>query len=179
MSGVPGSGKSAVARELGLKLPAVVLDHDDTKTAILESGVSEREAGAASYSVLRALSVRFLEQGNSVIIDSPCLYSELLNHGVEVAKHYQAEYRYIECQLNDMDELDRRLRARDTRPSQIQFLDQEFRHAGAEPRLARELIEEWSVRMKRPARDWLRLDTSGPLNECVSKALDYVHRREN
>ena len=36
---------------------------------------------------------------------------ELLDYGVKVAKQHEAEYRYIECQLGDMEELDRPGRA--------------------------------------------------------------------
>ena len=48
MSGMLGSGKSSVARALTGKMDALVLDHDDTKSAILNSGVSALTAGAAS-----------------------------------------------------------------------------------------------------------------------------------
>lgn len=176
MSGVPGSGKSTVARKMGLVLSAVILDHDDMKTAILDSGVSETLAGAASYSVIKALSSRLLEEGNSVIIDSPCLYTELVDHGISAAKIHGAEYRYIECQLGDLSELDRRLRSRTTRPSQIQSLDQEFSHAGKKPRLALELIKEWASGMKRPPNNYLQLDTSNSLEECTSTALEFIRK---
>jgi predicted kinase len=116
MSGVPGSGKSTIAGELASRLQAVVLDHDDTKTAILNSGVSESQAGAASYEVIKVLSARVLEQGFSVIVDSPCLYTQLLEHGISSAFREGAEYRYIECVLPDLAELDRRLRARHATP---------------------------------------------------------------
>ena len=176
MSGVPGSGKSELARQLARKLPAIMLDHDVTKSAILRSGVSESEAGAASYEVIKALSAQILHQGSSVIIDSPCLYAELVEHGMHTASQEAAEYKYIECQLADMDELERRLQARDTKPSQIQSLDQIFRHAGADPTLARDLIEDWAGRMQRPEDNWLLLDTSKPLAECLSEALAYVRQ---
>lgn len=53
--------------ESAANLLSVALDHDDTRSAILRSGVSEAEAGSASYEVLEALSARFLEQNRSVI----------------------------------------------------------------------------------------------------------------
>ncbi len=123
-----------------------------------------------------AHTARIVERGNSVIIDSPCLYTELVEHGIRVATEAKVKYRYIECQLTDMDELDRRLRTRDTKPSQISFLDQMLSHAGARPTLARELIGDWASRVQRPKDNWLLLDTSEPFNDCVSKALAYIER---
>ena len=40
MHGMPGSGKSTVARELGQRIAAVVLDKDVIKAALLRSGVA-------------------------------------------------------------------------------------------------------------------------------------------
>lgn len=37
MSGLPGSGKSTLSREIARRLDAVIVDHDVTKTALLES----------------------------------------------------------------------------------------------------------------------------------------------
>ena len=174
MSGVPGSGKSTLARRIAAELSAVVLDHDETKSAILASGVAEAQAGAASYEVIKTLTRELLSQGHSVIVDSPCLYPQLLEYGQNAAEELDASYRYIECVLNDMEALDRRLQARVAKPSQVRSLNQSFSHAGAPPRPARDLIAEWAVRAVRPEGESLVVDTSVPLAECVERALTYV-----
>jgi len=174
MSGVPGSGKSTIARALSGALDAVIVDHDVTKSALLTARIAEADAGRASYEVLRALSDSILSQRRSVIFDSPCLYDELLDTGMETAKRHAAEYRYIECQQPNLEVLNQRLLARTPKPSQIQHLDQSFRHAGAEPVLARDLIAEWAHTMKRPNDAYLTLDTGQSLASCVERAIDYV-----
>ncbi len=175
MSGVPGSGKSTLARSLAREFPAIVLDHDDTKSAILNSGVTESQAGGASYSVIKSLTHVFLQQGFSVIVDSPCLYPELLAHGIEVAHKHGARFKYIECQIADLDELDKRLRSRAPKPSQIRSLDQTISHAGAAPALARSLVQDWATRAHRPSGRWLLLHTDLPLGECVKQARSYMN----
>ncbi len=52
MSGVPGSGKSTIVRGVATHLNAIILDHDDTKSAILATGIENDLASKASYSVL-------------------------------------------------------------------------------------------------------------------------------
>ncbi len=42
MSGFPGSGKSTLSREIARRLDAVIVDHDVTKTALLESTSQHR-----------------------------------------------------------------------------------------------------------------------------------------
>ena len=151
-----------------------MLDHDVTKSAILSSGVSASEAGAASYQVIKDLTASILQQGVSVIIDSPCLYADLVTFGLTQASKASASYRQIECQLVDHKALDARLRSRATMPSQIKHLDQMFSHAGNSSVLARDLILEWAANMQHPPGDWLALDTSAPLSECVTQAMAFI-----
>jgi predicted kinase len=176
MAGVPGSGKSTIARGLYRKLGAIVIDHDITKSALLAAGIPEKDAGRASYSVLDALSDSILSQGHSLIFDSPCLYDDLLRRGMATASRFSAAYRYIECQPPDMETLSQRLASREARPSQIQHLDQSFSHAGAPPVLARDLVAEWASSMKRPSSDYLILDTGESVDSCIRRAIAYVIR---
>jgi predicted kinase len=80
MSGAPGSGKTTIAHALAKRIGAVVIDHDVTKSALLDANVPASIAGAASYQALNDLARHLLEQGYNVIFDSPCFYVELLNN---------------------------------------------------------------------------------------------------
>ncbi len=106
MSGVPGSGKTTIATALGKQIGAVVIDHDVTKTALLEADVPISIAGRASYYVLDGIARHLLSQGHSVIFDSPCLYEELLERGKKMAANANAAYRYIGCVLDTSRPLD-------------------------------------------------------------------------
>src|SRR2546423_608664 len=112
MSGAPGSGKTTLAHAIAGRIGAAVIDHDVTKSALLAADVPAAIAGRASYAVLDALAQHLLAQRHSVIFDSPCFYEELLERGQRLARQAGAQYRYIECVVEDLHELDRRLRTR-------------------------------------------------------------------
>ncbi|MCH7580762.1 MAG: ATP-binding protein, partial [Chloroflexi bacterium] len=60
MAGVPGSGKSALARLIGRGAKAVVLDKDVLKTAALEGGADEELASGVAYDTFFALAGHLL-----------------------------------------------------------------------------------------------------------------------
>jgi predicted kinase len=174
MSGAPGAGKTTIAHELVRRLGLIALDHDVVKSAVLHSGGTFETAGPISYGVLFALASDLLEQGFGVIIDSPCYYDDLLAAGRKLAAAPGRAYRYIECVTEDIDVLDRRLRARTGLRSQRPSVNQ------PPPDLAVDrdatgaaLFRAWIAGMKRPER-FLRLDTIRPLAACVDDAMAYL-----
>ena len=174
MSGVPGAGKTTLAHALARRVGAVVIDHDVTKSALLEAGVPVASAGAASYRVLHATARHLLRQGHSVIFDSPCLYRDLLEHGQDLAREIGATYRYIECVVNDLDELDRRLRARPRLPSQLAGVRSPPTAGSGKAHVDEAVFRDWLANMQRPASDYLVLDTTRPLHQCLEAAISYV-----
>jgi predicted kinase len=174
MSGVPGSGKSTIAEEVTRQLNAIVVDHDDTKSAILSTGIENDQAGQASYEVIKAITAKFLGQGFSVIIDSPCLYRSLLEYGISTARKNGAEYRYIECKLDNLTLLNQSLLDRGSKPSQIETLEGTISHKGKHPRDGKAVVEEWASNMKRPESNFLVLDTAFQIEECMQKVVSYI-----
>ena len=76
MSGIPGTGKSILARRICQITNAVLLDLDVIKSSILasvENNIDFKFAGKVAYEMIFKLTDSNLEIGNSVIIDSPCI----------------------------------------------------------------------------------------------------------
>jgi len=175
MSGAPGAGKSTVARAISRRTGASVLDHDVTKSALLGAGVATTIAGHASYQALLALARSLLDQGVSVVLDSPCYYQELLDTGLQLAGETGACYRYIECAIEDMTALARRLRERPRLPSQIPDLAAASARTTAGETLSGEaLFQEWIGNMKRPTHSYLRVDTACPLADCLAAIFAFL-----
>ena len=157
MAGQPGAGKSALARLIGRRTGAVVLDKDVLKTAALESGAAEAVAGSISYEAFFALADHLLGQGLSVVLDSPSYWESIPVKGTAIAAQRMVPYYFIECICSDRDELARRLRER--------------------PRLRSNPGEEALADDRDtvvPGGAFLRMDTTLPIERCLQLALDYL-----
>ena len=95
--GLPGSGKSTLARALGRRLGWVVLDKDDIKD-VLDGEIAE--AGALAYEIMWRVAGTQLDQGLSIICDSP-LSQESYDHALVLAHKYSVRLLLLECQCTD------------------------------------------------------------------------------
>lgn len=157
MHGDPGSGKSALALALGRRLPAVVVDKDILKSAILRAGGSEQLAAAAAYEAFFGLAESLLSQGQSVILDSPCVWPSIEERGRGIAAAAGMPWMMIECTC-PVGVIDQRLAARSGLESH--------------PTVRR----DWYARpgTYRPSCDRLIVDTTRPVDDLTSEALTYL-----
>jgi predicted kinase len=182
MSGVPGAGKTTIARELVRHRRLVAIDRDVVLTAMLDSDGADKLdsdgtftfARVASYGVVKAMADDVLAQGLGVIIDSPCFYDELLAAGQALAAKHGVAYRYIECVTEDIGLLDTRLRSRPALRSQRPSVDEPPIDLDPDrERSGRDMFAGGIANAKRPDT-YLRLDTTQPLDECVAEALMFL-----
>ncbi|HFF3186521.1 TPA: AAA family ATPase [Bacillus cereus] len=167
MSGFPGSGKSTVSKYIAKLTGAVIIDHDVLKSALLKSlkvkGIESTIVGGLAYDAEWVLIDSYLEQGHSVILDSPCLYEGMVEKGIELSNKHGVKYKYIECYLNDMEEINRRLQTRKCMISQIEKVESEVG------------FKKWLNGSKRPSNnEYLIVDSSKPIEQYVEKMMDYM-----
>ncbi|KAI0967303.1 hypothetical protein F4678DRAFT_465554 [Xylaria arbuscula] len=96
MSGAPGSGKTTTANRLARRIDAVVIPHDKIKSLLLDSGVSFGEAGKMAYGLDWVLAEDAMRQELSFIVDTPCLYPQILDRGHALTRAYGYKYCYAE-----------------------------------------------------------------------------------
>jgi len=157
MHGEPGSGKTTLTKALASRIPAIHLDKDVITSAMMHVHIPKEVGGPASYEVLWDLSRSFLNQGHSVIIDSPAFWAVIEETGRGLAREMDVSYFMIETQCADTDELDRRLATRERLLS-----NPELRYEGQRPGT------------REPSRDRLILDSTRPIEEMVKTALEYL-----
>ncbi|MBH9964931.1 AAA family ATPase [[Bacillus] enclensis] len=167
MSGFPGSGKSTLSREIAKRTEAIIIDHDVSKTALLETPagaeMENKTSGSISYHIDWSFIESMLSQGKKVIFDSPCLYDEIIVNGTDLAKKYQAKYKYVECYLNDFNEINRRLKNRERKTSQIKEVNS---------------LDDFNRTLensKKPAdHRYLVVDTSMGLDTYIDEVMEYL-----
>ncbi|KFY86658.1 hypothetical protein V500_07494 [Pseudogymnoascus sp. VKM F-4518 (FW-2643)] len=123
MSGAPGSGKSTIALRLARSIDGIVINHDLLKSFFLDTNTPFDQAAKLAYNLDWVLAEDLLKQGRSVIIDSVCNYATLLEKGAAVAEQHGCAYRFVECRVEDVEVLDRRLRGRVAMRSQRTGID--------------------------------------------------------
>ena len=157
MHGPPGSGKSTLARALGHALPAVVIDKDLIASALIRHGVPYADAGAPSYQVMYAQAARFLEDGQSVVFDSPCFWPRIEQTTRRIAANAGARWVMIETACAE-DLRDARLANRERLESNPAARDTGPMREG----------------MYLPKCERVTVDTASPLDRCLEAALSGI-----
>lgn len=163
LSGLPGTGKSAIADGVGRALHVPVLSVDPIESAILEAGVARSfETGLAAYMVANALADRNLTDGLDTVIDAVNSVEPARDMWRTLATKHRAELRIIACVLHDPATQKARLagRKRGLALPEPAWADVEGRRS------------EWTA--------WpephLTLDALEPIEANLAKALDYLGR---
>ena len=153
LSGLPGTGKSSIARGLAKRIRAVWLRVDSVEQAIRESGVAPGAMDDAGYRVLYALAYDNLLVECDVIADSVNPWMLTRDAWRDVGLRAKAEVIEVEIVCTDLEEHRKRIA---TRTSDV-------------PGLA---LPDWQAVIERDYHPWDRghlvIDTAGrSVSECI------------
>jgi len=113
LAGLPGSGKSAVAEDLGGALGCAVLSVDPVEAAMWRAGVSKTEpTGLAAYIVVEALAEEQIAFGHTVIIDAVNSVEPARGQWRALGQRLGVRLAFIEVACSDADVHRRRLAGR-------------------------------------------------------------------
>ena len=170
MAGLPGTGKSTLARALAQRLPGVVLDKDAIRAALFEPGQVEYSLAQDDF----CQEIMLQTAGYLVVKDAEL---HVLLDGRTFSRRYQRErviefceklgttWAVLECVCAEQTAL-RRLAeavAQNTHPA-----------TNRTPELYRQIRKMWEP-IDEPK---LVIDTDASLGSCVDQALRYLGARE-
>lgn len=89
----------------------------------------------------------------------------MVGKGIKLSNKHGVKYKYIECYLNDMEEINMRLQTRKRLVSQIEKVESEV------------AFKKWLDGGKRPLNsEYLIVNSSEPLERYAEKMMDYMSR---
>ena len=104
-SGLPGTGKTALAEAVGRKLGIPVFAKDWLEATLLRCELipssEERPLGSAGYELLTVLAERQLMLGQSVILDSVASTESIRSSWKQLTVKYDADCLIVECVCSD------------------------------------------------------------------------------
>jgi predicted kinase len=155
LGGLPGTGKTTIARELARAMDAVHIRIDAIEQAILESRLSPESVEDAGYRAGYALAEENLRLGRTVIADSVNPLPVTRDDWLRVANRAQVAGVEVEIECTDADEHRRRVEAR-------------FGDLPGLPALTWQDVVEREYHPWR--RDHLVIDTAGrTVEQCVTR----------
>ncbi len=157
--GLPGAGKSTVARELSRRLRAAVVESDAVRSLLFPRPAFTEDESAWVFEVCHALVERLLRRGHAVVLDATNL----------IERHRQAVYTIAERRRAPL------LVLRVEAPSEVVRQRLARRPAGSDsPSLA-----TWDVylRMRAVQEPILRPHTTIDTSQALGPALDAFERQ--
>ncbi len=120
MAGLPGTGKSTLALELGRKLGWLVLDKDLLNAVVLEHAqMAQSQAGPLSYELVLRLTWELLvQQSQSLILDTAGRQVFIYERACTIAQEAGAVLKVVQCQAPQAIRRER-LAGRVSGPSQV------------------------------------------------------------
>ncbi len=160
LGGLPGTGKTTIARLLVERLGGAHVRIDSIETAMWRAGISrDQPTGIGSYVVAEAVAESCLRAGSAVVVDAVNPVEAARRAWRLLAERASARLRVVEVVCSDEEQHRRRLETRET--------DLE----GA-------LMPTWDDVVAREYDPWVEprlvVDTREPLEACLARIERYL-----
>ena len=167
MAGVPGSGKSTLAEKIRRCTNSIIIDRDVIKSSMLKAGIKDPLLTDTSYLIVFDLIEYYLGKGIDVIVDTSCYLEKTLERGLTLSRKYRANYKYIECKVDNFEYIEERIKTRKNLASQLR-----------EPTLEKyNSLVDSSLKPKN--KDILIINTTSEEDYNMGDILSYLYENKN
>ena len=168
-SGLPGTGKSALAEAVGRELGTPVFAKDWLEATLVRCELTpankNKPLGSAGYQLLTTLAERQLMLGQSVILDSVASTESIRSTWKQLSAKYGAEWLVIECVCSDESVHRARLKTRQRHIPGWHELE------WADVERVRTYYAQWN-------EPRLIIDCVSPLDKNLGIVLDWIKTKE-
>jgi predicted kinase len=154
--GLPGTGKSTLARHLAVRTGAVWLRIDEIENAMRRNGLTAQQTGVAAYSVAHDVAANHLRRGLTVIADAVNPVAAARDGWRALAEEAAARHLVVETVCPDLAEHRRRV------------ADRASDLPGWDPPTWPE-VERTAAGYERREDDRLVIDTTQPVDAAVDR----------
>lgn len=169
MVGLPGSGKSHLARAVARKVRAVVLDSDAMRVALFGEPRHTKREHARLFPALHVLMERMLARGNSVIIDATNLHEAHRRPYYKIAERYGAPVVLVRTWA-PWPVIKRRLEARGVEGLRVKESAAARDYSGATV----EVYEAMRAGSERLRKKHVSVDTSRDVGDAVDRIVSLL-----
>lgn len=159
--GLPGTGKSTLARHLANRMGALLVRIDAIEGAMWRNGLRPEQTGVAAYSVAHDLAAEHLSRGLPVVADAVNPVEAARAGWRDLASKLHARHAVIETSCSDVREHRRRV---ETRTIDIPDF----------PRPSWEWVSQQAKEYEPRTDERLVLDTTQDLDTCLRLVDRYV-----
>jgi len=99
--GLPGSGKSTVARIIAKEIRAKILRTDEIRKALIREPKYNEMEKEMIYDAMFLAAEQLLKEGESVILDATFYKEELRDKAIDIAENLKKKFLIIECRAGD------------------------------------------------------------------------------
>ncbi len=164
MSGLPGTGKSYLARCLVEKLPFVILETDFVRKTLFPEPAYSAEESSRVFRVCHALIDKLLKRGVRIIFDATNLIEFQRAHVYRIVDRAEAKLVILRI-VAPQEVIQERMQRRKTQRSPDDISDADWR-----------IYKRMAEREQPIGRPHLVIDTSGDLEIAVRKIIRAVTR---
>jgi|Deesub1362A_J573_1020465.scaffolds.fasta_scaffold00057_124 hypothetical protein len=162
LCGLPGTGKSTLAKRITRRYSATILQTDEVRKEIIKKPTYSQEEKRLVYKVVFLITKYLLKSKRNVILDGTFYKRKLRNEAYKIADECKNRFIIIECTAPE-EVIKKRMKRRISKGRGLSDADYD-------------VYLKIKKQFEPIRREHLTVDTTKPFNTCVDEILEYLKK---